>query len=50
MCLLTDDCKVDERVPGGRGLEVDPAAVHALLALLHVLKVQPAIRLEAFSG
>ena len=40
---LTNDREVDERVPGGRGLEVDPAAVHALLALLHILQVQPAV-------
>ena len=41
--VLTNDREVDERVPGGRGLEVDPAAVHALLALLHILQVQPAV-------
>ena len=43
---LTDDGEVDERVPGGRGLEVDPAAVHALLALLDILQVEPAIQGE----
>ena len=37
---LTYDRQVDEGVPGGRGLKVDPASVDALLRPLDLLDVQ----------
>ncbi len=38
--ILTDDCKVDERVPGRRLREVHPAAVLARVRAGHVVDAE----------